>query len=73
MDRNAPLDLKHRLAGIDNSLKIDSYISADLSEFIRQKILKQNYSFSYETVMSDEKKIDFLKILLHLANQRYDL
>ena len=55
------IHVQNNILVIDNSLKIDSYISADLSEFIRQKILKQNYSFSYETVMSDLKKIDFLK------------
>jgi predicted ABC-type ATPase len=46
---------------INNSLKINSYIAADLSEFIRQQLFKQGYSFSYETVMSDVNKIDFLK------------
>lgn len=42
-------------------LKINSYIAADLAEFIRQQLLRSGQSFSYETVMSDSKKIDFLK------------
>ena len=46
---------------IERGFKMNSYIAADLAEFIRQKMLKYNYSFSYETVMSDDKKIDFLK------------
>lgn len=45
----------------DTSVVIDSYIAADLAEFIRQQLVKNGLSFSYETVMSDEKKIDFLK------------
>lgn len=40
---------------------LNSYIAADLAEFIRQKLMKSNVSFSYETVMSDKNKIEFLK------------
>lgn len=46
---------------IDLSLKVNSYIAADLAEFIRQQLLKNGHSFSYETVMSDPNKIEFLK------------
>lgn len=46
---------------IDSKQKINSYIAADLAEFIRLNLLKSDYSFSYETVMSDERKISFLK------------
>lgn len=46
---------------LDKNIKIDSYIAADIAEFIRQNILKLKRSFSYETVMSDKKKIAFLK------------
>lgn len=42
-------------------VKINSYIAADIAEFLRQKLLLNNFSFSYETVMSDKKKISFLK------------
>ena|ERR1700741_1535007 len=41
--------------------KINSYIAADLAEFIRQMLLRSANSFSYETVMSDSRKISFLK------------
>lgn len=46
---------------VDESLEINSYISADLAEFLRQKLLESNISFSFETVMSDERKLSFLK------------
>ncbi len=40
---------------------IDSYLAADIADFIRQKLLAKGLSFTYETVMSHAKKIDFLK------------
>ncbi|TGL21715.1 zeta toxin [Leptospira yanagawae] len=46
---------------IDENLEINSYIAADLAEFLRQKLLEANISFSFETVMSDKRKLDFLK------------
>ncbi len=46
---------------IEKKLKINSYIAADIAEFIRQQMIKSSYSFSYETVMSDNKKIAFLR------------
>ncbi|MBM9548047.1 zeta toxin [Leptospira sp. 201903074] len=46
---------------IDGNLEINSYIAADLAEFLRQKLLEANISFSFETVMSDRRKLDFLK------------
>ncbi|MCF8255810.1 MAG: zeta toxin family protein [Bacteroidia bacterium] len=39
---------------------VDSYLAADLAEFIRQQLLANNISFTYETVMSHKGKIDFL-------------
>jgi predicted ABC-type ATPase len=47
---------------VDKNLNMNSYIAADIAEFIRQNLLKSGLSFSYETVMSDEKKIDFLQM-----------
>lgn len=40
---------------------IDSYLAADLAELIRQQLMIAGISFSYETVMSHESKIAFLK------------
>jgi predicted ABC-type ATPase len=34
---------------------------ADIAEFIRQQLLKNGISFTYETVMSHKSKIDFLQ------------
>jgi predicted ABC-type ATPase len=38
---------------------IDSYLAADLAEFIRQELLLNDISFTYETVMSHSGKVDF--------------
>lgn len=43
------------------ALGIDSYIAADLAEFIRQQLLIEGKSFTYETVMSHPEKITFFK------------
>jgi predicted ABC-type ATPase len=62
--RNEP-DLWENLKVIENILHIntivDSYLAADLAEFIRQKLLENQISFTYETVMSHRSKLDFLK------------
>jgi predicted ABC-type ATPase len=42
--------------------KIDSYLAADISEFIRNQLLLNDISFTYETVMSHYNKIEFLKV-----------
>jgi predicted ABC-type ATPase len=62
-------ELWTRLNVVENVLtiatKIDSYLAADISEFIRQQLLVQGKSFTYETVMSHPGKIDFF----HKAKQ----
>jgi predicted ABC-type ATPase len=62
--RNEP-DLSDKLFLLHNCLviktKVDSYLAADLAEFIRQKLLITNISFTYETVMSHPGKIDFFR------------
>ena len=40
---------------------MNSYIAADLADFLRRKYLEYKLSFSFETVLSDVRKIDFLK------------
>lgn len=40
---------------------IDSYIASDVAAFIRYKLLKAGESFSFETVMSHESKIEFIQ------------
>jgi predicted ABC-type ATPase len=62
--RNEP-NLWSKIVVDKNILKInaevDSYLAADIAEFIRQQLLTSQISFSYETVMSHPGKIDFLK------------
>jgi len=41
--------------------QVNSYIAADLAEFLRHQLVRTEKSFSYETVMSDRRKITFLK------------
>lgn len=63
-EKRKELDLWQRLKVKNNTLyvstKIDSYIAADIAEFIRQRLIKEELSFTYETVMSHKNKIDFL-------------
>jgi predicted ABC-type ATPase len=53
----------------DNVLKvntsIDSYLAADIAEFIRQQLLRKGTSFTYETVMSHESKVQFMQTALN--------
>jgi predicted ABC-type ATPase len=63
--RNDP-DLWQRFAVQENTFRLqttaDSYLAADLAEFIRQQLLHQEISFTYETVMSHESKVDFMRL-----------
>jgi predicted ABC-type ATPase len=43
------------------SFDIDSYLAAELADFIRQKLVANGISFTYETVMSHESKVNFLR------------
>ncbi|NCU03692.1 MAG: zeta toxin [Chitinophagaceae bacterium] len=62
--RNEP-DLWASLTVKDNTLHVnvtpDSYLAADIAEFIRLQLLVNNISFTYETVMSHESKVEFLQ------------
>lgn len=59
------LDLWLKISVSKNIFKItttvESYLAADLAEFIRQQLLESGISFTYETVMSHPGKIDFLQ------------
>jgi hypothetical protein len=63
--RNEP-ELWQLLSVSENILhvntKVDSYLAADLAEFIRQQLLANQISFTYETVMSHDSKLAFLKL-----------
>lgn len=57
-------DLFKKVSVVNNlftsTAKIDSYLAADLAEFVRQQLLISDISFTYETVMSHPDKIQFL-------------
>jgi predicted ABC-type ATPase len=54
-----------KLSVIDNILQVkslvDSYLAADIAEFIRQQLLINDCSFTFETVMSHQSKIEFMQ------------
>ncbi len=68
-------DLWTRLSVEHNTFKcltrIDSYLAADLAELIRQQLLENEISFTYETVMSHAGKIDFLQQALQKGFRVY--
>jgi len=41
--------------------ELDSYLAADLAEFLRQSLMNKGVSFTFETVMSHTSKINFMK------------
>lgn len=59
------IDLYSKVFIDNNCIKtttyIDSYFAADIAELIRQQLLLNKISFTYETVMSHSGKIDFFK------------
>ncbi len=69
------LNLWEKLQVDNNSLKvhtyIDSYLCADLAEFIRQNLIENGISFTYETVMSHEGKVNFMKSALKKGYRVY--
>ena len=46
---------------LSNSINVNSYIAADIANFLRESLLNDGISFSYETVMSHISKLEFLK------------
>lgn len=51
--------------------QVDSYIASALSDFIRVTLLEDRASFSFETVMSDVSKVDFLRAARHAGYRVY--
>lgn len=68
-------DLWQSLTVEENILKIsipsDSYLAADLAEFIRQELLSEGISFTFETVMSHESKLDIMEKAKNLGYKVY--
>lgn len=46
---------------IFNNININSYIASALVDFLRDHLLKNRVSFTFETVMSHESKVQFLQ------------
>lgn len=72
--RNEP-DLWTKFSVIDNELKVscnlDSYLAADIAEFIRQQLTVNGISLTYETVMSHSNKLDFISYAKELGYRIY--
>lgn len=72
--RNEP-DLFQKIQLVNDVLTttatIDSYLAADLAEFIRQQLVENEHSFTYETVMSHPDKILFLTRALQRGYKVY--
>jgi len=58
-DTVARLDFADERLGFMN-VAVDSYLTLVVVEFLRQKLLRQQSSFTFETVMSHESKVDLL-------------
>lgn len=63
--RNEP-DMWEKLTLSQNKLYVhtvvDSYLCADLAEWLRRQLMQKGMSFTYETVMSHPDKISFMKL-----------
>ena len=46
---------------VTDEKQINSYLAADIAEFIRQSLLEAEVSFSFETVMSHRSKLAFME------------
>jgi predicted ABC-type ATPase len=51
--------------------KVNSYHASVIADFIRNKLLEQKQTFTFETVMSSEDKISFLKKAQDLGYRTY--
>lgn len=56
---------------IFNTVETNAYFASVASDFIRKKLLYSQKSFSFETVMSFEDKIDTLKLAQQLGFRTY--
>ncbi len=53
-------EVRENILFIEKSININSYIAADIADFLRVKMVEAGITFTYETVMSDSRKIDFI-------------
>lgn len=55
----------------ENYKKRNSYVSSDLADFFRKILVKRDFDFSFESVMSDFGKVKFLEEAKNLGFQNY--
>jgi predicted ABC-type ATPase len=53
------------------NLEVDSYFASVAADFLRQKLLEQKISFTFETVMSHRSKVDLLEQAQRLGYRTY--
>lgn len=53
------------------NVKVDSYFASVATDFLRQKLLEQKNSFTFETVMSHRSKVDLLAQAQRLGYRTY--
>ncbi len=65
-----------------SNITINSYHAALIADFLRTELVKHDISFSFETVMSDRRKLDFLSFaykagyrvyLYYVATESYEI
>jgi predicted ABC-type ATPase len=56
---------------ISDSLTLNSYIAGDIAECLRQSMVRTDFSFAFETVMSDKRKLKFLELAKNLGYTIY--
>lgn len=54
------ISVKDNFIVISKDVSINSYIAADIAEWLRRMLLQQQSSLTYETVMSHVGKLDFM-------------
>lgn len=55
----------------ENSNLLNSYVSSDIAEFFRKKLVKLEFDFSFETVMSDISKLHYLETAKNYGFHNY--
>ena len=53
------------------SVKMNSYYASVLADFIRQRLLQLGRTFTFETVMSHESKVEFMRQAQRLGYRTY--
>lgn len=68
---NSLIIQKNSILLVDDNISINSYVSAAIADFLRNECLKQKVNFSFETVFSDFRKVQFAKKLKDAGYEIY--